>query len=79
MTKSKTIRIVCQACRTQLYTYRKGGTGILVKCFVDRILQDSTVSPCTCPKCGAVFAKPVLIQGRQAHKIIPSRVSWGRR
>ena len=38
--KRRTISIHCRACRTLLYKYAKGGTGSLVKCHVERILED---------------------------------------
>jgi hypothetical protein len=39
---SKTVDIYCVKCKTQLYKYRKGGKGALVKCFKERISQDFT-------------------------------------
>ena len=36
----RTIGIHCLKCRTLLYRYRKGGTGGLVKCYLDRIAED---------------------------------------
>jgi hypothetical protein len=61
-------------CRTLLYRYRKGGTGGLVKCFVERIVEDRTAGDLRCPACGQQFARPIRIAGRTAHKIIRGKV-----
>lgn len=73
-TQRRTIAIHCSACRTLLYRYRKGGTGGLVKCFVERIAQDFTNGDRCCPECGQEFARPLTIGGRAAHKIIQGKV-----
>ena len=39
---TRTISIHCARCRTLLYKYRKGGRGGLVKCMVERIVEDHT-------------------------------------
>jgi hypothetical protein len=70
----RTIAIHCAACRTLLYRYAKGGTGSLVKCFVERIVEDRTVGDLKCPTCGQQFARPFAISGRPAHKIISGKV-----
>lgn len=70
----RTISIHCSGCRTLLYKYRKGGTGSLVKCFVDRIAEDRTEGDLRCPKCRAQFARPWATSGKSAHKIIGGRV-----
>ncbi len=48
---TKTIMIFCAKCRAPLYKYRKGGKGALVKCFVERIVEDHTNKQCECPNC----------------------------
>jgi len=48
----RTISIHCAGCRSLLYRYRKGGTGGLVKCFVERIVEDRTAGDLRCPRCG---------------------------
>ncbi|WP_432471001.1 hypothetical protein [Amphritea sp. HPY] len=68
------VDIYCARCRTQLFRYRKGGKGALVKCFVERIVKDYTVTPCICPGCGAEFARQTLIRGVPAYKIIGGKV-----
>lgn len=68
------IEILCNVCNTLIYKYHKEGPGSLVKCFVSGITEDHTTTPCTCPKCGRVFARPATIQGRPAHKIVQGAV-----
>ena len=74
MPDRRTIAIHCAACRTLLYRYRKGGTGGLVKCFVERIAEDFTHGDLRCPECGQEFARPWATQGKPAHKIIQGKV-----
>ena len=71
---TKTIDIFCKACNTQLFKYRKGGKGALVKCFKERISQDYTTIACTCPQCEKIFAREILIKGIPAYKIIGGKV-----
>jgi len=71
---TKTVDIYCIKCRAQLFKYRKGGKGALVKCFKERISQDFTTTPCTCPKCEVIFARDALIKGTPAFKIIGGKV-----
>ena len=61
-------------CRTLLYRYRKGGTGALVKCFVERIAEDRTAGDLHCPHCRQEFARERMISGKPAHKIIQGKV-----
>lgn len=70
----RTIDIHCLKCRTLLYRYSKGGTGGLVKCYVERILEDRTAGDLRCPRCGQEFARSRMIRGRPAHKIIQGKV-----
>ncbi len=70
----RTIAIHCRGCRCLLYRYRKGGTGGLVKCFVERIVEDRTDGDLHCPRCRRDFARLQMIQGKPAHKIIQGRV-----
>ncbi|MDD9197131.1 hypothetical protein PVK62_14990 [Aliivibrio sp. S3MY1] len=71
---TKTVQIYCSKCRVLLYKYRKGGKGALVKCFIERIVEDHTVTSCECPECGGVFARETLIRGTPAFKIIGGKV-----
>ena len=70
----RTISIHCGRCRTLLYRYQKGGRGGLVKCFVERIVEDFTHGDLKCPKCGQAFARDRMMGGRPAHKIIQGKV-----
>lgn len=71
---SKTVDIFCAKCRCQLFKYRKGGKGALVKCFKERISQDFTTEVCKCPSCLQIFARETLIKGTPAYKIIGGKV-----
>lgn len=71
---TKTVNIYCSKCRCQLYKYRKGGTGGLLKCFKERITQDFTIEPCICPTCQNPFARETIIRGVPAFKIIGGKV-----
>ncbi|MBS3797778.1 MULTISPECIES: hypothetical protein [unclassified Pseudoalteromonas] len=70
----RTVDIFCSKCRTQLYKYRKGGKGALVKCFIERISEDYTDQVATCPNCEQVFARETLIRGTPALKMIGQKV-----
>jgi hypothetical protein len=74
MSDSRTISIHCSKCRALLYRYQKGGTGGLVKCLLERIVEDHTAGDMTCPQCGQEFARLKMIGGRPAHKIIQGKV-----
>ncbi len=71
---TKTVDIFCKKCNQALYKYRKGGKGALVKCFKERISQDFTTTPCTCPGCNTVFARDTLVRGAPAFKMIGGKV-----
>ncbi|MGO2073932.1 MAG: hypothetical protein ACTH3B_01930, partial [Pseudoalteromonas sp.] len=62
-------------CKTQLFKYRKGGKGALVKCFIERISQDFTTEIGICPKCTRPFARQTMIRGTPALKIIGGKVT----
>lgn len=70
----RTVRISCAKCKTLLYKYRKGGKGELVKCFVERIVEDHTLEACRCPGCGQIFARETLIRGTPAYKMVGGKV-----
>lgn len=70
----RTISILCSGCGTLLYRYHKGGTGGLVKCFLERIAEDHTRGDMKCPRCGQEFARLRMIGGLPAHKIIQGKV-----
>ncbi|WP_025556263.1 hypothetical protein [Vibrio parahaemolyticus] len=72
---SKTVEIYCAKCKAQLYKYRKGGKGALVKCFKERIVEDYTQTPCFCLGCGQEFARDTLVRGTPAFKMIGGKVT----
>ncbi|MDO6619047.1 MULTISPECIES: hypothetical protein [unclassified Shewanella] len=72
---SRTVDIFCGKCKTQLFKYRKGGKGALVKCFKERIVNDYTTSPCICPQCESTFARDTLVRGTPAFKMIGGKVT----
>lgn len=72
---TKTVNIYCAKCKAQLFKYRKGGKGSLVKCFKERIVDDLTNEPCKCPQCDVEFARETLIRGTPAYKIIGGKVT----
>jgi hypothetical protein len=57
-----------------LYRYRKYGTGGLVKCYVERIIEDHTEGDLRCPRCGREFARERMMRGKPAHKIIQGKI-----
>ena len=70
----RTVDIYCAQCKTQLFKYRKGGKGALVKCFKERIVDNFTKTPCICPQCEQVFGREQLIRGTPAFKMIGGKV-----
>lgn len=72
---TKTVQIYCSKCRALLYKYRKGGKGALVKCFIERIVEDHTKAVCICPECDVVFGREMLIRETPAYKIIGGKVT----
>jgi ssDNA-binding Zn-finger/Zn-ribbon topoisomerase 1 len=72
----RTVDIFCAKCRAQLFKYRKGGKGALVKCFEERIVEDFTHDKIHCPKCNIEFARKTLIRGTPALKIVGGKVHF---
>ena len=70
----RTISIHCAKCRTLLYKYHKGGRGGLVKCIVERIVEDRTRGDLKCHECGQEFAREQMMSGKPAHKIIQGKI-----
>lgn len=68
------IDVHCNKCQTFLYRYQKEGGGELVKCYVDKIVEDATNGDLCCPKCDGQFARNAIIHNRPAHKIIGGKV-----
>ncbi len=74
MRQPRTIAIHCRRCRTLLYRYRKWGTGGLVKCHVDRIIEDHTDGDLCCPSCQQCFARLRSVAGKTVYRIIQGKV-----
>lgn len=72
--KLYTISIYCMQCEALLYVYQKEGPGQLIKCFVDRIIEDKTNKDLSCSNCGQEFARKAIIHNRPAHKIIQGKI-----
>ena len=71
----RTVQIYCAKCKFQLFKYRKGGKGALVKCFKERIVEDYTLEEVICPSCQKQFARDALIRGAPALKIVGGKVT----
>ncbi|WP_412726364.1 hypothetical protein [Alteromonas sp. D210916BOD_24] len=70
-----TVHVFCAKCKHQLFKYRKGGKGALVKCFKARIAQDFTHQEGECPNCHSHFARASMIRGVPALKMIGGKVT----
>ncbi|QPG07185.1 hypothetical protein IT774_09270 [Salinimonas marina] len=70
----RTVQISCLQCKAPIFKYRKGGKGALVKCFIERIVEDHTTTVCHCPGCGQEFARETMIRGAPAYKMIGGKV-----
>lgn len=71
---TRTVDVHCAKCKSQLFKYRKGGKGALIKCFKERIIIDYTLRLGVCPKCEQVFARDTMIRGVPALKMIGNKV-----
>ena len=70
---TRTVKVLCSACKFCLYKYKKGGKVSLQKCYHERIVEDHTAGDApglVCPQCGQVFARFAMIHGKPASKII---------
>ena len=71
----RSVDVMCK-CKTRLFKYKKGGNGSLVKCYVERIVQDFRSEEdkqndvLKCPACATEFARHALVHGRPAYKMI---------
>lgn len=86
----QTVGVNCSKCAQRLFRYKKknGTKSNLVKCYVERIVEDSAgvlalqessgLSPeefsWTCPGCQTQFARSAQIHGRPALKIVGGKV-----
>lgn len=72
---TQTVDIACAKCKAPLFKYRKGGKGALVKCFIERIVRDYTEDQQHCPHCNSEFARPAIIRGTPALKMVGGKVT----
>lgn len=72
--RAMSVKIYCAKCNALLYKYHKKGSGHLIKCYKDRIVQDFTRGDLNCPECGGQFAREAMIHGKPANKIIQGKV-----
>ena len=73
---SRTVDIFCSKCKTQLFKYRKGGKGALIKCFKESIVEDYTKASGICPECNQIFARDTLVRGAPAFKMVGGKVTF---
>ena len=77
----QTVSVNCAKCRERLFRYKKknGTKSNLIKCFVDRIAEDSAnvlkdqgedADTFTCPSCETQFARAAMIKGLPALKLV---------
>jgi len=72
----RSVDVICNKCKTRLFKYKKGGNGSLVKCYIERIVQDFRLDEdkeegiLKCPSCSTEFARHALVHGRPAFKMI---------
>lgn len=86
----QTVSVNCSKCGERLFRYKKknGTKSNLVKCYIERISEDSAGLlkaqeksgmsnenfDWSCPNCNTNFARPSLIHGRPALKMIGGKV-----
>lgn len=86
----QTVSVNCAKCQERLFRYKKknGTKSNLVKCYIERIAEDSAgllaqqetlgISAeefsWECPSCQTQFARPSLIHGRPALKMVGGKV-----
>lgn len=77
----QTVSVNCSKCRKQLFRYKKknGTKSNLIKCFIERIAEDSAnvlkdqgedADTFTCPSCQTQFARAAMIKGLPALKLV---------
>ena len=86
----RTVSVNCAKCNDRLFRYKKknGTQSSLVKCYIERIVEDSAGLLAKqeasdidlddflweCPNCETRFARYSLIHGRQALKIVGGKI-----
>ena len=88
----QTVSVLCNKCEERLFRYKKknGLKSSLVKCYVERICEDSAGllasrsgrpddDPWVCPSCHSPFARTALIHGRPALKLVGGKTRMSKR
>ena len=90
----QTVAVLCNNCNERLFRYKKknGVKSRLVKCYVERISEDSAGllasrsddsadagAEWQCPSCGTAFARSSLIHGRPALKLVGGKVRMAKK
>lgn len=85
----QTVSVNCNKCSLRLFRYKKknGTKSNLVKCYVERIVEDSasvlgsqpSAETFTCPGCGSGFARPATIKGLPALKLVGGKIRMSKK
>ena len=88
----QTVSVVCAGCNERLFRYKKknGMKSRLVKCYIERISEDSAGllasregadadAEWSCPTCSATFARSSLIHGRPALKLVGGKARMAKK
>lgn len=86
----QTVSVNCAKCRERLFRYKKknGTKSNLIKCFVERIAEDSAhilrdrpqeASEYACPNCQTVFARDAVIRGLPALKLVGGKTRMSKK
>ena len=92
----QTVSVNCEKCGERLFRYKKknGTKSNLVKCYVERICEDSAGLLASnekeiskeqqgllwhCPSCNTNFARSTLIHGRPALKLVGGKVRMSKK
>jgi len=85
-----TVTVQCSTCGERLFRYKKknGTKSQLVKCFRERIVEDSAgvlndqgpeTATYVCPSCQTVFARSAIIRGLPALKLVGGKTRMTKR
>lgn len=92
----QTVSVNCEKCGERLFRYKKknGTKSNLIKCYVERICEDSAGLLASnekeiskeqqgllwhCPSCNTNFARSALIHGRPALKLVGGKVRMSKK
>lgn len=61
--KYKIYDIYCSECNAKLFRYQKDGTGVLKRCYIDRMHPLSQcINKAYCEECGRAFGRPYIYE-----------------